>query len=159
MTPNAHRPEPRQEQPTAASKTKLLRPPGRWHDPLGLMEQASPSQIGQRAQIKLAAYPFQKYGMLSGRVIHISADASESGRAVSQPSGHIDVATERPSSMAIYKARVQLDTQSLMDPQGKKHRLSPGMQAVAEIHQGKRTVMEYLLSPVQKAVAEAGRER
>lgn len=84
-------------------------------------------QIGQRAQIKLAAYPFQKYGMLSGRVIHISADASESGRAVSQPSGHIDVATERPSSMAIYKARVQLDTQSLMDPQGKKHRLSPGM--------------------------------
>jgi hemolysin D len=27
-------------------------------------------------------------------------------------------------------------------------RLAPGMQVVAEIHQGQRTVMEYLLSPV-----------
>lgn len=37
--------------------------------------------------------------------------------------------------------------------------LMPGMQVVAEINQGKRTVLEYLLSPVQKAVQEAGRER
>jgi hypothetical protein len=34
-----------------------------------------------------------------------------------------------------------------------------GMQIVAEIHQGKRTVLEYLLSPVTKAVQEAGREK
>jgi HlyD family secretion protein len=33
------------------------------------------------------------------------------------------------------------------------------MQVVAEINQGKRTVLEYLLSPVQKTVSEAGRER
>jgi HlyD family secretion protein len=33
------------------------------------------------------------------------------------------------------------------------------MQVIAEIHQGQRTVMEYLLSPVQKAFQEAGRER
>lgn len=33
------------------------------------------------------------------------------------------------------------------------------MAAVVEIHQGKRTVMEYLLSPVMKVRAEAGRER
>jgi hemolysin D len=33
------------------------------------------------------------------------------------------------------------------------------MQVVAEINQGKRSVLEYLLSPVQKAVSEAGRER
>jgi HlyD family secretion protein len=30
---------------------------------------------------------------------------------------------------------------------------------VAEIDQGRRTVMEYLLSPVQRTVFEAGRER
>jgi hypothetical protein len=30
---------------------------------------------------------------------------------------------------------------------------------VAEIDQGRRTVMEYLLSPVQKVVFEAWRER
>lgn len=33
------------------------------------------------------------------------------------------------------------------------------MQVAAEIHQGLRTIMEYLLSPVQKATGEAGRER
>ena len=32
-------------------------------------------------------------------------------------------------------------------------------QVVAEIHLGERTVMDYLLSPVQKTVREAGRER
>jgi HlyD family secretion protein len=33
------------------------------------------------------------------------------------------------------------------------------MQVAAEIRLGDRTVMEYLLSPVQKAFHEAGRER
>jgi hypothetical protein len=33
------------------------------------------------------------------------------------------------------------------------------MALMAEIHQRSRTVMEYLLSPVQKVTAEAGRER
>jgi hemolysin D len=33
------------------------------------------------------------------------------------------------------------------------------MQVSAEIHLGARTVLEYLLSPVQKAFQEAGRER
>jgi HlyD family secretion protein len=33
------------------------------------------------------------------------------------------------------------------------------MQVTAEINLGSRTVLEYLLSPVQKTVHEAGRER
>jgi HlyD family secretion protein len=33
------------------------------------------------------------------------------------------------------------------------------MQVVAEIHQGERSVIEYLLSRVQKTASEAGRER
>ena len=33
------------------------------------------------------------------------------------------------------------------------------MQVIAEIHLGERSVLEYLLSPVQKAFHEAGRER
>lgn len=37
--------------------------------------------------------------------------------------------------------------------------LNPGMQVVAEIRQGERTVMEYLLSPVAVTVMQAGRER
>jgi HlyD family secretion protein len=42
---------------------------------------------------------------------------------------------------------------------GKQYKLVPGMQVVAEINEGKRTVMEYLLSPVQKTILESGHER
>jgi hypothetical protein len=38
-------------------------------------------------------------------------------------------------------------------------KLLPGMQVIAEVRLGERTVLEYLLSPVQKAIKEAGRER
>ena len=34
-------------------------------------------RAGQPAKVKFAAYPFQKHGMLDGRVLRISADASE----------------------------------------------------------------------------------
>lgn len=37
--------------------------------------------------------------------------------------------------------------------------LNPGMQVVAEIHLGTRSVLEYVLSPVRKAWHEAARER
>jgi hemolysin D len=54
---------------------------------------------------------------------------------------------------------VKLDEQGLTSPQGRALAIAPGMQVVAEINQGRRTVLEYLLSPVQKATQEAGRER
>ncbi len=123
-------------------------------------------QVGQKAQIKLATYPFQRYGMLTGKVVHLSADATETGKNTTQNnagsnnsnSGTTDN-SNIASTVATYKARVQLDKQVLVDAQGNRLLIAPGMQVVAEINQGKRTVLEYLLSPVQKAVSEAGRER
>ena len=58
-----------------------------------------------------------------------------------------------------YKALVTLKQQSLKSPSGAQLQLSAGMLVSAEIHQGRRTVMEYLLSPVQKVGQEAARER
>ena len=122
-------------------------------------------QVGQSAQVKLAAYPFQKYGMLMGKVIHISADATQSNQggggasSASTGSSSADAAAAAAAAMATYKVRVKLDDQVLKDPQGRALAITPGMQVVAEINQGKRTVLEYLLSPVQKAVQESGRER
>lgn len=109
---------------------------------------------GQHVKIKLAAYPFQKYGMIDGVISHVGADASESGSATSQNSGQpADVANN-----SRYKALVRLEAQKL-ETDEKQFLLTPGMQVVADIHLGQRTVMEYLLSPVQKAWVEAGRER
>lgn len=117
-------------------------------------------QVGQKAQIKLAAYPFQQYGMMTGKVIHVSADATESNKTnPNNTQQGTSVDSSQPSSIATYKARIQLDQQTMTDPQGNKLAITPGMQVVAEVNQGKRTVLEYLLSPVRKAVSEAARER
>lgn len=110
--------------------------------------------VGQAAQVKLSAYPFQRHGMLTGKVVHISADASETA-APSQNAGK----AEQPVQGLTYKARIRLEQQVLNDSHGNKLAITPGMQIVAEINQGKRTVMEYLLSPVRKTIQEAGRER
>jgi hemolysin D len=45
------------------------------------------------------------------------------------------------------------------ESQGRSLPLVPGMLVNAEIHLGTRSVLEYLLSPVQKVMHEAGRER
>lgn len=50
-------------------------------------------------------------------------------------------------------------SQRLKDAVGTTYLLGAGMRVVAEIRYGDRTVMEYLLSPVQGAVHDAGRER
>jgi HlyD family secretion protein len=57
-----------------------------------------------------------------------------------------------------YRTVVALERAAL-EADGLRHALAPGMQVAAEIHLGTRSVLEYLLSPVQKAFHEAGRER
>ena len=104
---------------------------------------------GQPAKVKLAAFTFQKYGMLDGKVARVSADSSERSAAAARP--------ERTPAAA-YKTLVDLDTQHL-DADGQRYELAPGMQVTAEVKLGERTVLEYLLSPVRKAFHEAGRER
>ena len=111
---------------------------------------------GQSAKLKFAAYPFQKYGLLNGTVIHVSADASEpkqqhkaNDRSDTDPTA---------SNKLVYKAVVRLAAQAL-DRDGERFELTPGMQVVAEINQGKRTVLEYLLSPVRGVFHDAWRER
>ena len=50
---------------------------------------------------------------------------------------------------AAYRALINLSSDYLQS-QGRQLRLFPGMLVNAEIHLGTRTVLEYLLSPVQK---------
>ena len=109
----------------------------------------------QAVKVKLAAFPFQKYGMVDGVVTHVSADASD---APNTKNGQAQTDTMPSAQPLNYKAMVTLNTQ-YVESDGKRHRLSPGMQVSAEIKQGERTVMEYLLSPVQKGFHESGRER
>ena len=108
---------------------------------------------GQAAKLKLTAYPFQQYGMLDARVRHISPDASEATDQKSARNAGI-----QDQSASSFRALIELP-QPFVQAQGKRYRLSPGMQVNAEINLGTRTVMQYLLAPVQRTLHEAGRER
>lgn len=104
---------------------------------------------GQAARIKVAAYPFQKYGMLEGSVGLISADAADPRQV---PPGQAPQLT--------YRALLKLEAAALLSAAtGESLPLTPGMLVTAEIHQGRRSVLEYLLSPVRKVAQEAARER
>jgi hypothetical protein len=46
----------------------------------------------------------------------------------------------------------------MLEREGAKLKVAAGMWVVAEIRQGERSVIEYLLSPVRKTATEAGGE-
>ncbi len=98
---------------------------------------------GQRARVKVASFPFQRYGMVEGTVLRISADASERAEA------------RRAASTLAYRALLELDAQELKGAGA----LLAGMQVSAEVRLAERSILDYVLSPVQKVAAEAGRER
>lgn len=107
-------------------------------------------RASQKARLRLAAYPFQKYGMLDGVVRHVGADAQERAEAAG--------ARAQPARESAYRALIDFSG-SPRSSAGRQLKLAPGMQVNAEIHLGTRSVLEYLLSPVQKITHEAGRER
>ncbi len=111
---------------------------------------------GQPVKVKLAAFPFQKYGMVDARVAQVSGDATEAASANTRSDALFG--RDRPMGALAFRAIVELDTQKL-EAGGARYALSPGMQVVAEIKLGERTLLEYLLSPVQKVMHEGARER
>jgi hemolysin D len=104
----------------------------------------------QKARIKFASYPFQRYGLLDGKVRLVSADAQDKAAT---PEG----ATRQLQDLA-YRALIELDADALHF-EDRALRLVPGMLVTAEVHVGNRSVLEYLLSPIRKVTAEAARER
>lgn len=114
-------------------------------------EDAGFMRTNQSVKVKILSYQFQKYGMVDGAVTHIGADASEA-----KPDDNSQ--GSKDNAPAKYRALINLKTQNL-NVGGVRFNLSPGMQVSAEVKLGTRTILEYMLSPVQKAFHEAGRER
>ncbi len=106
---------------------------------------------GQPVQLKLAAYPFHKYGLLEGVVSTVSVDATDAAEAGG-------VAATRRGAVHRYRALVDVTRQSL-EFEGAELPLTAGMLVDAEMQLGSRSVLEYVLSPVRKAFREAGHER
>ena len=98
-------------------------------------------RVGQPAEIKVDTYPFTRYGTVPGTVVAVSPDA-----------------TAREGIGLVYAARIQL-LRDVLEVHGQRMPLSTGMAVGAEIHLGRRRVIEFFLSPLLKRSWEALRER
>lgn len=110
--------------------------------------------IGQTVKVKVAAYPFEKFGYLTGIIKNISPDATESSSSSGQSNGGGDNGKKQGANNS-YQVMVHLKSQQLT-AQGHRFRLIPGMQVSADIVEGRHSVMSYLLSPVQKTIEQSG---
>ena len=96
----------------------------------------------QKALIKVTAYDFSIFGGLDGKVANITADSL------------VDQNTGEP----YYQVRLSTDT-SALTKDGKSFAIIPGMICTVEIMTGRKTILSYLLKPINKARDEALRER
>ncbi len=111
---------------------------------------------GQPVRLKLETFNFTRYGTLDGELTWVSADALV--RDPQSPGGAGSVASNGQAPMAYFPAHIRLE-QTNLRVEGKQVPVSAGMNVTAEIRTAQRTLLEYLLSPIQRTLNEAARER
>lgn len=115
-------------------------------DSLLIEAQVKPADIGfihpgQSVSIKITAYDYSIYGGLSGEVDQVSADTITDAKG-----------------RAYYLVRIKAHKNYLRTAENPLY-IIPGMTASVDILTGKRTVLNYLISPLLKAQQNALRER
>jgi hemolysin D len=117
---------------------------------------------GQEAAIKIDTFNFTRYGLLQGRVVSVSQDAiirdRPPERGGDRSPGAQQVSSEPSGQELSYSATIALD-RTRMQVDDRLVSLTPGMAVTAEIRTGSRTILSYLLSPLQRYRHEIMRER
>ncbi|HFT0375678.1 HlyD family type I secretion periplasmic adaptor subunit [Enterobacter mori] len=98
---------------------------------------------GQKALVKITAYDYSIYGGLEGEVTMISPDTLQD---------------EVKRDVYYYRVYIRTDSNHLTNKQGQEFPVFPGMIATVDIKTGSKTILDYLLKPLNKA-KEALRER
>lgn len=96
---------------------------------------------GQLATVKIEAFPYTRYGYLTGSVISVSNDAVQDKKLG-----------------LTFVAHIRLPTNRIL-ANGTWINLTPGMEVTAEIKTGKRSVARYFLDPVVQTAQESMHER
>ena len=96
---------------------------------------------GQLAVIKLASADAMRFGGLDGNVVNVSPDTLLS-----------------PEGQPFYKVRIETE-KSYFESGKLKYKLFPGMQVMANIHTGQRTVLQYVIDPIRYSMGSAIQER
>ncbi|MDQ0420781.1 HlyD family type I secretion periplasmic adaptor subunit [Rhizobium sp. CRIBSB] len=97
---------------------------------------------GQKAIVKVTAYDFSIFGGLEGEVTNVSADSI----------------VDKEKGETFYLVQVKTDKSELVRD-GKSYPIIPGMVASAEIMTGRKTILSYLMKPINKAQSVALTER
>ena len=98
-------------------------------------------QPGQRAIVKLASRDARRFGKIEGKVVQISPDAYTTSQGG-----------------AFYTVRIETEN-DYFEKENLKYELYPGIQVIAFIHTGHRTVFEYLMDPFLNTLGHSLRER
>jgi hemolysin D len=114
-------------------------------------------QEGQEAQIKVDTFPFTRYGLLSGRILHVSGDAITPDQPKDKSVRPESKEDAKPQDL-VFAARVSLAATS-MQIDNRLVNLFPGMAVTVEIKTGRRRIISYLLSPIARYSHESMRER
>lgn len=123
--------------------------------------------LGQRAVVKIDAFPFTRFGTINGTVTRVSREAIDSREA----SGLSDAAASTrpqgtqpqtsgfsPAQTLVFPITVTLDkTDIVID--GQPIPLQAGMAATVEILTGKRKVIDFVMSPLKEVLSTSGHER
>lgn len=99
--------------------------------------------VGQAVLLRYGAFPYQKFGLQSGRVVAVSHSAV----APADLSPGLQAQFARPGAEALYRISVALDAQSIQ-AYGAAHPLKAGMALEADIVQDRRRIIEWMLEPL-----------
>lgn len=97
----------------------------------------------QAAKVKISAYDYSIYGGLEGKVVGISPDTLQD---------------EFKPEIYYYRVFIRTEQDSLQNKAGKHFAIVPGMIATVDIRSGEKTILDYLIKPLNRA-KEALRER
>jgi hemolysin D len=127
--------------------------------------------VGQEVQLKIAAYDFTRYGTIPGKVVGISHDVEDAmpvaapnqavmngtqPNAANSSGGNVTTA-QQDAQAGSYLADIRLERRSIQTEQGTVP-LTPGMELTADIKTGRRSIMSYLLSPINMLKKNAMRQ-
>ena len=110
-------------------------------------------RVGQAAEVKFETFDHTRYGTVPATVQWVTADA-----VLSPGAERRDDKGGAARASAVFPARLRL-SRGTLDVEGRSIRLGPGLNLTAEVKTGRRTVIDYLLSPVRQTVGESLRER
>jgi hemolysin D len=119
-------------------------------------------EAGQRAVVKIDAFPFTRYGTIDATVVQVSREGIDQAdaAALSDPAsgGRTSGGAQQRGQNLVFPAIIRLDRKS-MDVDGKEVPLSFGMMVTVEVKTGDRRLIDYVLSPLREVATTAGHGR